>query len=201
MLVKKDLSSLIHVKYELSEFKDKLVNHGKRQLLATALVSGYFTTYILSQGDEDASLTSGQRGAWLHVLGAILLERYDHAFKLIPDYSTIDGFAVTFKDNYITEVVCPVDAEDFHYQFERDPRANSRDTWDMIGRSQCCVEGKTFIDYVHVAHLVSIRGAGPVDQDDKAAYEVIATNWLNKHKVRCKMWRKDDKLDFSHNGE
>lgn len=196
MLEKKDLGQIIYVKYELSNFKDKFVAHGKRQLLATTLARGYFTTYILNEGHPDATLTGGERGQWLHVLGAILLERYDHAFKCIPDYETVDGFGCTFKDNYVTEVVCPVDPEDFHYQFERDPKASSRDAWDMLGRAECNVEGVTFIDYVNVGQLMSMRSAGPVNQQDKAAYEIIASNWLNMHKERCKAWRKGDKLNF-----
>jgi hypothetical protein len=197
MLEKKDLSQILYVKYELSTFKDKLVAHGKRQLLATTLARGYFTTYIFGDGDYHASISdSGERGQWLHVLGAILLERYDHAFKCVPDYETIDGFACTFKDNYVTEVVCPMDPEDFHYQFERDPNASSRDAWDMLGRAECNVEGVTFIDYVNVGQLMSMRSAGPVSQEDKAAYEIIASNWLNQHRERCKAWRKGDKLNF-----
>lgn len=196
----RSISNALRLQHELRDHRDAIVDHTMRIMLQNAILYSPAAKAIMSDSQEmfDASFEgiSAERCEtiyyWMVALGAMIMERPDHALALVHVSEVSGNIMRTFP--YIEENITKRDTNDYKYSLEhRDGH------WCLMVNAEATHLDKTFPTVVEIGFLHFSRHH--ISNLEIEMYERVARVYITQHWEARQSEVTRTKLDFSYDDD
>lgn len=193
----RSISNALRLQHELRDHKDAICDHTMRIMLQNAILYSPAAKAIMSDTQEmfDASFEgiSAERCEtiyyWMVALGAMIMERPDHALSLVHVSEVSGNIMRTFS--YIEENITKRDTDDYKYSLEhRDGH------WCLMVNAEATHLGKAFPTAVEIGFLYFSRQH--ISNLEIEMYERVARVFITQHWEARKSKDVASDLDYSY---
>jgi hypothetical protein len=193
----RSIGNALRLQHELDEHRDDIIAHIQRVMLSSAVLYSPAAKAIMSDSQEmfDASFEGISATEcepiyyWMVALGAMIMERPDHALSLVHVDEISGNIMRTFQ--YLETNVAKRDANDYKYSLEhRDGH------WCLMAAATAEVLGHTFPTTVEIGFLHFSRQH--VTNLEIEMYERVARVFITQHWDARKSEEVRNGLDYSN---
>jgi hypothetical protein len=177
----RSIGNALRLQHELNDKREEIIEHVHRVMLSSAILYSPAAKAIMSDTQEMFDASFGGISAtecepiyyWMVALGAMIMERPDHALSLVHVDEISGNIMRTFQ--HIEEKVAKRDTNDYKYSLEhRDGH------WCLMANAEATHLGKVFpttveIGFLHFSrqHVTNLE----IEMYERVARVFIAQHW------------------------